>query len=87
VDGLVAILHRVTQGVQNYKVIVFFTTARVTGFMAELVTAVGDFGEVLEIHSRKSQSQRTKTSDRFRKQVSQGGGRRRARERSERGRN
>lgn len=67
VAGLAAILHRVTQGREKYKVIVFFTTARVTGFMAQLFTAMGDFGNVLEIHSRKSQSQRTKTSEQFRK--------------------
>ncbi|GMH60491.1 hypothetical protein TrRE_jg4123, partial [Triparma retinervis] len=67
VAGLAAILHRVTRGREKYKVIVFFTTARVTGFMAQLFTAMGDFGEVLEIHSRKSQSVRTKTSERFRK--------------------
>jgi ATP-dependent RNA helicase MSS116 len=68
VSGLVALLHRVTAGVEGYKVIVFFTTARVTGYMAELVSAIGDFGNILEIHSRKSQSARTKTSEQFRKQ-------------------
>ena len=66
VAGLAAILHRVTHGEANFKVIVFFTTARVTGFMAQLFTEMGDFGEVLEIHSRKSQSQRTKTSEQVR---------------------
>eukprot|EP01041_Mallomonas_annulata_P013473 gene13473-28545_t len=48
----------------NYKIIVFFTTARATGYMAELVSCLGK--EILEIHSRKSQSQRTRTSERFR---------------------
>ncbi|GMI08510.1 hypothetical protein TrVE_jg6697 [Triparma verrucosa] len=67
VAGLAAVLHRVTRDEANFKVIVFFTTARVTGFMAQLFTAMGDFGEVLEIHSRKSQSARTKTSEQFRK--------------------
>ena len=47
-----------------YKVMVFFTTARVTGFMSEAFNSMGV--DVLEIHSRKSQSQRTKTSDIFR---------------------
>ena len=37
----------------GYKVIVFFTTARLTQYMASLVAAAGM--PVLEIHSRKSQ--------------------------------
>mmetsp|Transcript_27904 Transcript_27904/g.23407 ORF Transcript_27904/g.23407 Transcript_27904/m.23407 type:complete len:82 (+) Transcript_27904:1310-1555(+) len=45
---------------------VFFTTARVTGFMAELFNTMGLPCQVLEIHSRKSQPQRTKTSEFFR---------------------
>jgi ATP-dependent RNA helicase MSS116 len=51
------------------KIIVFFTTARLTGFMAELFnTAKGrtSFPNIMEIHSRKSQSVRQKTSERFR---------------------
>ena len=47
----------------GFKIIVFFTTARVTGFMAELFVSMGL--PVLEIHSRLSQSARTKTSDKF----------------------
>ena len=67
VKALAGILRRVTKDEENYKVIVFFTTARVTGFMAELFNKMGTFGNVLEIHSRKSQSARTKTSDEFRR--------------------
>jgi ATP-dependent RNA helicase MSS116 len=37
----------------GYKAIVFFTTARLTQYMASLVSAAGL--PVLEIHSRKSQ--------------------------------
>ena len=48
----------------NYKVIVFFTTARLTQMYAELFQAMGL--AVLEIHSRRSQSQRNKVSDQFR---------------------
>jgi ATP-dependent RNA helicase MSS116 len=44
----------------DYKIIVFFTTARVTGFFANLFQQMKL--NVLEIHSRKSQSVRTKTS-------------------------
>jgi ATP-dependent RNA helicase MSS116 len=52
----------------NYKVIVFFTTARLTGFMADLFNSQqSKLGySVLEIHSRKSQSVRQKASDKFR---------------------
>ena len=46
--------------VRDYKVVVFFTTARLTQFYAELFGAMGV--PVLEIHSRKSQSQRNKVS-------------------------
>eukprot|EP00729_Bicosta_minor_P009051 gene9051-23845_t len=49
----------------THKVIVFFATARCTQFFAELFCAAGI--PVLDIHSRKSQSQRTKASDQFRK--------------------
>jgi ATP-dependent RNA helicase MSS116, mitochondrial len=56
---------------EPYKIIVFFTTARLTGFLAELFNSMPEqkrgFGEVLEIHSRKSQSVRQKASDKFRK--------------------
>lgn len=62
----------------QYKVIVFFPTARQTGFFAELfnaadastITSVAgkavDHLPILEIHSRKSQAQRTRASDQFR---------------------
>merc|ERR1711871_1230007 len=48
----------------DYKIIVFFTTARLTGFMARLFNEMGV--KTLEIHSRKSQSQRSRTADQFR---------------------
>ena len=48
----------------DFKIICFFTTARLTQFFAELFNLIpgGEF-RVLEIHSRKSQSSRTKVSD------------------------
>lgn len=49
-----------------FKIIVFFTTARLTQFFAEVFNHMGK--PVLEIHSRKSQGHRTKMSDRFRTQ-------------------
>ncbi|KAL9185597.1 hypothetical protein ACHAXT_003374 [Thalassiosira profunda] len=52
-----------------YKIIVFFTTARLTGFLAELFNSVSNQTgfEVLEIHSRKSQKVRERASEKFRK--------------------
>ncbi|CAM9673398.1 unnamed protein product, partial [Ascophyllum nodosum] len=49
---------------QGHKIIVFFTTARLTQFYAELCNFMGF--SVLEIHSRKSQGHRTKVTERFR---------------------
>ena len=48
----------------NYKVIVFFTTARLTQLYAEVFAALGT--PVLEMHSRKSQPQRTRIAEQFR---------------------
>ena len=45
------------------QVIVFFTTARCTGYVAEFWTAMGL--NCVEIHSRKSQAQRDKASKIF----------------------
>ena len=52
-----------------YKVIVFFPTAKITQWAAELFNhrnALATGPSVLEIHSRKSQSYRTRVSDQFR---------------------
>ncbi|WOL03171.1 DEAD-box ATP-dependent RNA helicase 31-like [Canna indica] len=49
----------------DYKVIVFCTTAMVTKLVADILTKLRL--NVREIHSRKSQSSRTKVSDEFRK--------------------
>ena len=51
--------------VREYKVLVFFPTARLAGFGTALFRAAGL--PPLEIHSRKSQSHRTKVSDQVRK--------------------
>ena len=48
----------------DFKVIVFFVTARLTQLYAELFAAMG--APVLEMHSRKSQPQRTKAAEAFR---------------------
>ena len=48
----------------SHKIILFLPTARQTQFVAEALAAAGI--KALEIHSRKSQGHRTKTSDQFR---------------------
>ena len=64
------LIHAVEEGMKipNYKIIVFFVTARLTQLNAEVFNLMGY--DVLEIHSRKSQSYRTKTSDKFRNKSS-----------------
>lgn len=54
------------QEITNYKVIVFLTTARMTGYMASFFTALNLDIEVMEIHSRLSQAKRTRVSEEFR---------------------
>ncbi|KAL8172551.1 hypothetical protein V2J09_024355 [Rumex salicifolius] len=49
----------------NYKVLVFCTTAKVTRLVADMLGKLNL--NVREIHSRKSQSYRTRVSDEFRK--------------------
>lgn len=67
--AIASILDREMKSTTNSKVIVFFTTARLTGFMAELFNTVKNRTgyDVLEIHSRKSQKQRERASEEFRK--------------------
>lgn len=48
----------------DFKVMCFFTTARITQFYCALFGALGV--PVLEMHSRKSQAQRTRAADQFR---------------------
>lgn len=70
VCALMNILERESNSnTEAYKIIVFFTTARLTGFMSELFNSVKNkIGyDVLEIHSRKSQKQRERASEEFRK--------------------
>ena len=60
------LMHAIEEGkqVKDYKIIVFFVTARLTQLNAEVFNLMGY--NVLEIHSRKSQSYRSKTSEKFR---------------------
>ena len=48
----------------RFKIIVFFPTARIAAFMADLFTA--SHFPIVEMHSRKTQSYRTKTAGYFR---------------------
>jgi ATP-dependent RNA helicase MSS116 len=66
VTGTVEIISRIIQQNQgDLKMVVFFNTANLVAFYAELFNdALGI--PVLELHSRKSQSFRTKTADKFR---------------------
>ena len=68
IRNLFAILDRETTCGKPYKIIVFFTTARLVGFMSEAFNSVaGETGyRVLEIHSRKSQPARERASEEFR---------------------
>lgn len=70
VSALLNILERERDSnTEAYKIIVFFTTARLTGFMSELFNSIKNHigYDVLEIHSRKSQKQRERASEEFRK--------------------
>lgn len=53
-----------TEESSNYKIILFFPTARQTQFFSTILNSAGM--EVLEMHSRKSQAQRTKAAELFR---------------------
>ena len=61
---LVSIVHEQTDEGAPYKVLVFFTTARLAQLYSELFTAIGY--PVLEMHSRKSQPHRTRVAEQFR---------------------
>lgn len=56
--------------IPDHKVIVFMATARLTQLYAQVFNALADIGifkaKALEIHSRRSQAQRTRTSEEFR---------------------
>jgi ATP-dependent RNA helicase MSS116 len=61
--------HCLQEGMQdpNHKIMVFFTTARLTGLFTQVFNGMAAaFGDVLEIHSRLSQGKRNNTSQLFR---------------------
>lgn len=61
---LYAALQQHMEGDPQYKVLVFCSTARTTGFMCKLFLNLGF--NAREIHSRKDQNYRTRVSDEFR---------------------
>lgn len=64
VRAMVAIIEEQKRLDPDYKMILFFPTARQTGFYASILNKIGL--RVLEIHSRKSQGHRTRVSEEFR---------------------
>ena len=60
---LAALLQTLTRS-PPYKIVVFFVTARLTQLYCEAFGQIGT--RVLEMHSRRSQSQRTRVADEFR---------------------
>lgn len=67
-DLLTSVLREIKIEIQknphNFKIMAFFVTARLVGYMAEFLRNARL--PVVEIHSRKSQSYRTKASNKFR---------------------
>ena len=61
---LLAVIREHMRAEREFKVMCFFTTARITQFYCALFNALGV--PVLEMHSRKSQAQRTRAADQFR---------------------
>jgi ATP-dependent RNA helicase MSS116 len=64
IPTIAGVLQKQMNLVENYKILVFFNTARVAGFMADMFKAMR--WPVIEMHSRMSQGARTKASDAFR---------------------
>ena len=66
VVSVVEIIQSITRDeTQDHKLVVFFPTARLVGYFAEFFN-IGLDMEVIELHSRKSQSYRNTASDKFR---------------------
>jgi ATP-dependent RNA helicase MSS116 len=64
--ALASVLERETT-TKPFKGIIFFTTARLTAFFADLFRQGNPGYQIVDIHSRKSQVARQKASDAFRK--------------------
>lgn len=69
VPTMMIILHgvllRLRRATPDHRIIVFFTTARLAQFAAALFRRCRAFADTLELHSRLSQGQRTRTTNLF----------------------
>lgn len=63
IPQLLSILLHNINNIKNYKIMVFFPTAKQTSYMSRLFQSIGI--NVFEMHSGKSQSYRTNTSGKF----------------------
>ena len=59
-----------TENPEQFKLVVFFPTAKLARFFAEYLSAVMEISPVWEIHSRMSQSSRSRVSSSFRSATS-----------------
>jgi ATP-dependent RNA helicase MSS116 len=66
ISSVVELVQLAMSDVEDAKIVVFFPTARMVAFFAELFN-VGLNIPVIELHSKKSQSNRNKMSELFRK--------------------
>jgi len=68
VPNVLSIIHEHVMSFKNGKVIVFFATARMVGYFANVYKAVYGKGDisVLQIHSKKSQGHRKRVAEAFR---------------------
>lgn len=67
---LLALIRQLT-ATPGYKIVAFFTTARLTQLYSELFEALGF--SILEMHSRKSQPHRNRVADQVRRGGTPGG--------------
>ena len=66
ISGVIEVVEAaIHEAATDHKIIAFFPTAQMTAFYAKLFNAAGS-RSAFEIHSRKSQAQRTRCSDQFR---------------------
>ncbi|KAL7544710.1 hypothetical protein ACHAWF_008071 [Thalassiosira exigua] len=69
VPSVIRVVKEAAKAEGGHKIVVFFPTARMVSFFADLFNLVVDL-PVLEIHSKKSQSYRNRVSEQFRSATS-----------------
>ena len=70
ITALVSLIYDTIQTEENYKIIVFFPASKLVRFFSQFFNQGLGMTEVLEIHSRMSQSSRQKASSKFRASTS-----------------